>query len=189
MSRPQATRLPAWQRLLCWGIAGLLKRQCGCTLAYSRNVLRLLVDTSSWLDLARRRDGQKWIVALRVLAHQGDVALYAPAVVLNEFERNRARIEASMTSSVGERFRQIKRDLDDYGGSDQEEALKVIEGLSHQVPLIGAMTTRNFDDILDLLRAGIPLEPGEGERARVVQRGLDKRVPFIGPATASPTRC
>ncbi len=141
-------------------------------------MLHLLVDTSTWLDLAKRRDGQKWIVALRVLAHQGEIALYAPALVLDEFERNRPRIEASMTASVTERFRLIKQDLDAYGGSDQEDALQVIEGLAYQVPLIGAMTTRNFDDIVALLKQGDQLEPGDEERARVVQRGLDKRAPF-----------
>jgi hypothetical protein len=38
-------------------------------------VLHLLVDTSTWLDLSKRRDGQRWLVALRVLIHQGEVEL------------------------------------------------------------------------------------------------------------------
>jgi hypothetical protein len=33
-------------------------------------VLRLLIDTSTWLDLAGRRAGQQWIVPLRVLKHE-----------------------------------------------------------------------------------------------------------------------
>lgn len=143
-------------------------------------MLHLFIDTSTWLDLAKRRDGQKWIHAMRQLAGARTLALYATEVVIDEFERNRARIEESMTSNVSERFRQIKRDLDAYGGADQEAAAAVIDGLAHQVPLIGAMTTRNFDDVLALLNGpdGLPIEPGEAERARVVQRGLDKRAPF-----------
>ena len=31
-------------------------------------VLHALVDTSTWLDLAKRRDGQKRIVSVRLLA-------------------------------------------------------------------------------------------------------------------------
>jgi hypothetical protein len=38
-------------------------------------VLRLLIDTSAWLDMATRRDGQKWIVPLRVLKSQGKLEL------------------------------------------------------------------------------------------------------------------
>lgn len=141
-------------------------------------MLHLLVDTSTWLDLAKRRDGQKWIVAVRILALHRDLELLVPSLVVDEFERNRAGVEQSITASVSERFRLLKRDLDDYGGADQQDALELLGGLAHQVPLIGAMTTRNFDDIADLLRGGRQVEPTDVERARVVQRGLNKQVPF-----------
>lgn len=145
---------------------------------YSEDVLHLLVDTSTWLDLAKRRDGQRWIVALRVLVHQGDVGLLVPSVVIEEFERNRERVETSMTASVEQRFKLIKQDLGDFGGSDYEQALRVIDGLAHEVPLIGAMTTSNFDEVLDLLRGGRTLEVTDAEHRQVVERGLNKTAPF-----------
>lgn len=40
------------------------------------------------------------------------------------------------------------------------------------------MTTRNFNDIADLLRSGHEIEPTDLERSRVVQRGLNKQAPF-----------
>lgn len=141
-------------------------------------MLNLLVNTSTWLDLAKRRDGQKWIVAIRVLRHQGQLELLVPAVVMEEFGRNRPRIEQSMTESVAHRFRLIKRDLDDYGGLGHQEARRMLDGLAHHVPMIGAMTTRNFDDIAELLRGGRTREPTDHDRLGVVQRGLDKRAPF-----------
>jgi len=141
-------------------------------------VLHLLIDTSTWLDLAKRRDGQKWIVAVRVLVHWGRLELLVPPVVLDEFTRNRPRIETSMTQSVSERFRLIKQDLNVYGGEDREDAAEFLDGLAHQVPLIGAMTTRNFDDIAALLTQGRAVEATPEDHMRVVQRGLDKRAPF-----------
>ena len=142
------------------------------------NVLHLLVDTSTWLDLAKRRDGQRWIVAMRLLVHQGDLQLLVPEVVIDEFERNRDRVETTMTTTVAQRFKLMKQDLGEYGGRDYEQALGVIEGLALEVPLIGAMTTRNFNEVRDLLRNGKLLEPTDDQRSRVVQRGLDKRAPF-----------
>jgi predicted nucleic acid-binding protein len=79
-------------------------------------VLRLLIDTSVWLDLARRRDGQKWIAPLRVLAFQKKLELLVPSVVVDEFERNRPQKEAAVTDAVRERFRLLKADVNDYGG-------------------------------------------------------------------------
>jgi hypothetical protein len=141
-------------------------------------VLHLLVDTSTWLDLSKRRDGQRWIVAIRTLVHQGEIELLVPEVIVDEFERNRDRVETSMTSTVAQRFTLMKQDLGDYGGSDYEQALEVIEGLAHEVPLIGAMTTRNFNEVLELLKKGRQLFPTDVDRNNVVQRGLDKRAPF-----------
>lgn len=142
------------------------------------DVLRVLVDTSVWLDLARRRDGQKWIVPIRLLTLSRKLELLVPAVLLDEFTRNRRRIEESMSASVTERFRLLRRDIVDYGGDGQGEALGWVDALAHQVPLIGAMTTRNFEEILELLQGGHRLTPGPDEHAAVVQRGLDKRAPL-----------
>lgn len=142
-------------------------------------MLNLFVDTSTWLDLAARRDGQKWIVALRQFIGQSDLRLLVPEVVLEEFERNRPRVEQAMTTRVADRFRLLRTDIGTtYDSEDLEQALIALDGLAHHVPLIGAMTTRNFDDIFELLQAGIRLEPTSVENGRVVQRGLDKKAPF-----------
>lgn len=69
-------------------------------------VLRLPVDTSTWLDLARLRDGQRWIVAIRYLVGRGDLELLVPNVVVEEFDRNRDRVAATMTTSVAVRVTQ-----------------------------------------------------------------------------------
>ena len=139
-------------------------------------MLHLLVDTSTWLDLSKRRDGRRWILALQELVRQGDVELMVPQIVIDEYERNRERIETSMTSSVAQRFKAIKQDLDDYGAD--ADAAKVVDDLARHTPLIGAMTTRNFDDVLALLKGGRRLEPTEAEQLKVVARGLAKQAPF-----------
>jgi hypothetical protein len=141
-------------------------------------VLHLLVDTSAWLDLAKRRDGQRLIVPIRVLMHQERLDILVPQVVIDEFERNRPRVEASMTSEVAQRFKLIRRDLVQYGSEQQSGALEMLDQLAHQVPLIGAMTTRNFEEIREQLDRGTRIEPTADDRARVVARGLAKAAPF-----------
>jgi hypothetical protein len=138
-------------------------------------VLRLLIDTSVWLDLAKRRDGQKWIVPLRLLRFQGKLELLVPSLVVEEFERNRPRAEAAVTANVLERFRLLRMDLHEYGGDGSHEWLKE---MSHQIPLVSAMTLQNFSEISELLRGGHRVEPTELEYERAVQRGLEKRAPF-----------
>ncbi|MCW2722535.1 hypothetical protein [Pseudonocardia sp.] len=83
-----------------------------------------------------------------------------------------------MSSGVAERFKALRRDIVDYGGVDRGEALGWIDALAHQVPLIGALTTRNFEEILELFGNGHRLEAGTTEHAGVVRRGLEKLAPL-----------
>jgi PIN domain len=138
-------------------------------------MLRLLIDTSVWLDLAKHRDGQRWIVPLRLLQFQGKLELLVPSLVIDEFERNRPRAEAAVTANVLERFRLLRRDLHEYGGENRQQWL---EEMTHQIPLISAITLQNFAEISELLLRGRRLEPTESEHERVVQRALEKKAPF-----------
>jgi hypothetical protein len=142
----------------------------------SRLVLYLLIDTSVWLDMATRRDGQKWIVPLRVLKSQGKVELLVPALIIEEFDRNRSRSESAVTTSVLDRLRQLRRELREYAG-EKHEHIWLAETAQH-IPLVNATAPQNFREIAELLRDGTVLEPAESEYARSVQRGLDKRAPF-----------
>jgi len=65
-------------------------------------MLRLLIDTSVWLDMATRREGQKWIVPLRVLKFQGKLELLVPALIIESSTatgrgRSRPLRQASLT--------------------------------------------------------------------------------------------
>lgn len=138
-------------------------------------MLRLLIDTSVWLDLAKRRNGQRWIVPLRVLRGQGQLELLVPEVVVDEFERNRPRAEAAVSTSVLDRFRQLRQDLHEYGG---DERLEWLEEMSHRVPMVSSGTLQNFSEISDLLRSSTRVEPTSAEIEGALSRGLNKTAPF-----------
>jgi hypothetical protein len=140
-------------------------------------VLRLLIDTSTWLDLAARRDGQKWIVPLRVLKFHSGLELLVPSLVLAEFERNRPRSEMAVSTGMLDRIRQLRRDLRAFVFQDDEEPSWLTES-AQRVPLVNAMAPQNFREIDDLLRDGTILEPTDLEKVRAFQRGLDKTAPF-----------
>ena len=139
-------------------------------------MLRLLIDTSAWLDLAARRDGQKWIVPLRLLNFHVRLDLLVPSLVVAEFDRNRLRSEMAVTTSVMDRLRQLRRELREYAG-EQREHIWLDETAQH-IPLVNAMAPQNFREIEQLLRAGTSVEPSDAEYAKAVQRGLDRRAPF-----------
>jgi hypothetical protein len=142
-------------------------------------VLYLLADTSVWLDLAKNINGQKLIVTVRVLAHEGRMTLLVPQLVVDEFERNRERVEADMTRSVSAQLARARDAIEQHGqGDGRQAALKELDNLSHRLPLINQMATRNFEDVRDLLAKGRGLSPTPETYERVVERALEKRAPF-----------
>ena len=142
-------------------------------------MLRLLIDTSTWLDLAKRRDGQRLIRPLRTFIEDGHVDLLVPQLILDEFDRNRAGVEKTMTTSLTERFKAIRQELTAYADMDyRNEELRLFDQWAHQLTMSGALTIGNFDDIRSLLAAGTRLEPTTDDHERVVARGLAKTAPF-----------
>lgn len=139
-------------------------------------MLHLLADTSVWLDLAQRRDGSKWIVPIGTFADQRRLRLLVPSVVIDEFGRNRPRVEEAVTARVRERVRLLRSDLDAYAPEDRRREL--LEGMAHHIPLVSAMTLKNFSEIQDLLNAGNQVSPTSADQAKVVQRGLEKKAPL-----------
>jgi hypothetical protein len=113
---------------------------------------------------------------MRYFIHEKHLQLLVPALISEEFERNRPRAEDAVTTKVWDRFRPIRNDLDAY--ADDERRRQWLQEMAHYIPFVSAMTVRNFADISGLLRMGKRLIPTNQDRARVIQRGLDKKAPL-----------
>ncbi len=120
-------------------------------------MLYVLADTSTWLDLSKDVNGQKLIVAVRMLVHRGFLTLLVPDIVLEEFERNRSRVEADMTRGLSATFRRVRDEIEQYGQEKKDAALTELDNLTQRVPLIKQIATRNFEDVHDLLAAAARL--------------------------------
>jgi hypothetical protein len=93
--------------------------------------------------MATRRDSQKWIVPLRVLKFQGRLELLVPTLVIEEFERNRPRLEAAVASSVLDRLRQLRRELREFAGDQGQNTW--LEETQQHIPLVNAMIPQIFE--------------------------------------------
>src|SRR2546427_7424511 len=130
-------------------------------------VIHMLVDTCVWLDLARQVDGGKMVTILQELSDRGKIQLIVPQIVLDEFERNRGRVQEAMTRSVSAKFREVRKAIDEHGrGEGRQKALDELDDAMHQVPIMNELATQAFDAVLNLLHRGkvITPEPETKER-------------------------
>ena len=141
-------------------------------------MLYVLADTNVWLDLAKDVNGQKLIVAVRVLVHEKRLTLLVPELAFEEFERNRSRVEADMTRSLSANFRRVRDEIEQFGQEKKDAALAELDNLAQRVPLIKEIATRNFDDVHELLVEGVGADPSPDDFATVGAWALAKRAPF-----------
>jgi hypothetical protein len=84
----------------------------------------------------------------------------------------RPRAEAAVTSSVLDRFRQLRKGLHEFGG---DERMEWLEEMAHQVPIASSGTLQSFSEISDLLKSGSRLEVSNTVIEGALDRGLNKR--------------
>jgi len=70
----------------------------------------------------------------------------------------------------------LRRELHEFAGEKHEHVW--LEETEQHIPLVNAMAPQNFREIAELLSKGTKLKPTNADRARVVQRGLEKKAPF-----------
>lgn len=77
--------------------------------------LKLLVDTSGWLDLAKDYRQQPVIAALEDLVAAGEIELIVPQVLLDEFAPNKERVAIDATRSLQSHFNLVRHNQNAVG--------------------------------------------------------------------------
>ena len=82
-------------------------------------MLKLMVDTSVWLDLARDHRAEPVISALEDMIQAGEVVLTMPQIILDEFSRRKDQVAEETRKSLQTHFRLVRdaiRRLGERGG-------------------------------------------------------------------------
>jgi hypothetical protein len=71
-------------------------------------MLKLLIDTSVWLDLTKDPRQLALLDALFAMTEVDEVELILPQIVLDEFNRNRDRVKSSSRISLATHFKRVR---------------------------------------------------------------------------------
>lgn len=142
-------------------------------------MLRLLVDTCVWLDVAKDHRQENTLSVLEELIRLGEASLIVPTVVLAEFATNKARIVDESRRSLSTIFKRVKEAVDRFG--DPTTKGSVIEHLNevdHQLPLLGEAAARSVVRIEKLLSAAEPIPVSDAIKLRAADHALTGTAPF-----------
>jgi hypothetical protein len=141
--------------------------------------LKLLVDTSVWLDLAKDYRQQPVIAALEDLVGAGEIELIVPQVVLDEFARNKERVAIDATRSLQSHFNLVRDAVNRFGEEAEKAAtLKSLNEVDHAAIMRGEAVNDSISRIEKLL-ASVPALPiADAIKARVTDRAIANRAPY-----------
>ncbi|RUM18559.1 hypothetical protein EFD56_13910 [Rhizobium phaseoli] len=145
-------------------------------------MLRILVDTCVWLDLAKDYRSQPIIAALEdVLGHE-DFELIVPQVVLDEFARNKDRVAADAKRSLQSHFSLVRDAVRRFGDEkDVEATIKALNEADHSAVYKGEAVNESIERIERLLFAAKVVPTTEAIKARAADRALNGVAPFHRP--------
>lgn len=142
-------------------------------------VIRALIDTSVWLDVAQDQRQSALLFAVERMVESGQLELLVPTVVLQEFERNRDRVAAESSKSLAGHFAQVRGAIGRSGMEDgrRRELLRQLEDVSHRVPLIGGAATELLERVWRLLSGAKPISLSDEVMRSAADRALRRIAP------------
>jgi len=142
-------------------------------------VLRLVVDTCVWLDLAKDYREEPVIGALEDLIKAHEIELIAPQIVLEEFERNKARVIEETQRSLQSHFRLVREAVNRFGEDVYKaETLKALNEVDHKIVIKGEAVNDSIERIDKLLRSVPALATTDVIKQRVTERAIANRAPY-----------
>ena len=140
--------------------------------------LRLLIDTCVWLDLAKDYRNLRLLEILDELVKRGDVSLIIPQILLDEYQRNKARVLAAAIASQKEHFKLVRAVVKEFGKGDLEPTLSKLDDVRNQVVVSGELSQQSVEMVEALLVSSTPIEIDIYAKSRAADRAFDRRAPF-----------
>lgn len=142
-------------------------------------MVKILIDTCVWLDLAKSSKGEKLLTLLEEFINEGEVSLIIPEIVIAEFNRNKERIIVDAGKSLSSHFDKVKEMIVKHGsGKNQKLVLAQLNDVNHKIPTLGESVSESMQRIQKLFSEAEVLTITDEIKLRAAQRAIDKKAPF-----------
>ncbi|OWZ92278.1 hypothetical protein B9J07_17540 [Sinorhizobium sp. LM21] len=141
--------------------------------------LRILIDTSVWLDLTKDPRHLPLLDALVAMTEANEVELILPQIILDEFDRNRERVIASSRASLSSHFKRVKEAIAQFAPEvGRNEILMQLNEIDHRIATGGEAVNEAISLIDKLFSKTEPIANSDSLKARAADRAIAKVAPF-----------
>ncbi|NEI63946.1 DUF4935 domain-containing protein [Rhizobium leguminosarum] len=142
-------------------------------------MLRILVDTCVWLDLARDYRHQSLITAAQQLFKAREIDLIVPDIVREEFARNKQRVAEDAQRSLQSHFRLVREAVSRFAEEEYKtETLRSLNEVDQRIAMKGEAVNDSIEWIERLLKAGLRKPITKAIKEKVTSRALAGLAPY-----------
>jgi hypothetical protein len=142
-------------------------------------MLKILVDTCVWLDIAKDYQQQSTLAILEDLVRQGEVSIILPKIVRDEFNRNRTRVAEEGGRSISGVLKRAKEVVNRLGDKSKKSiVLEQLNEVDYKIPNLGDAVIESFSRIDKLFDNSVIIETTDLAKLLAAQRALEGRAPF-----------
>lgn len=142
-------------------------------------MLRLLIDTCVWLELAKDYRLKPLLTALENLVKAGEISLIVPRLVVDEFSRNKERVARESGQSVSSLVKRAKKAVEQFARDDSKVAiLAALADIDHRIASLGEAVNDSIAQVEALFSASHVEETTDALKIKAATRAIEKRAPF-----------
>ena len=142
-------------------------------------MLRILIDTCVWLDMAKDYRQKPMLAALEQLVRMDEVSLVVPQIVVDEIARNKTRLVEESGRSLSSVFKRVKEAVEQFGDDTRKvETLAQLNDVDHRIGTLGEAVNDSIARIEKLLAVADIFETSDAMKLRAADRALSGRAPF-----------
>lgn len=142
-------------------------------------MLRILIDTCVWLDVAKDYRQRNSLYTLEKLIELNDVELIVPKIVVDEFDKNKTRIIEESNRGLSSVFRRVLDAVQKFGPEEKKnELLAELHNLDHRIITLSEAADHSIQIIEELLRSAKIIETSDNILIKASQRALNQKAPF-----------
>jgi predicted nucleic acid-binding protein len=141
--------------------------------------MKLMIDTSVWLDLAKDQRQPYLLTVLESLCSSGEVALVEPQIVLDEFQQNKTRIVEESARGHANLFKRVRDAVSQYSAeSTKAGLLGQLDEIDHRIGTLGDAAHTSVMIIERLFGQAAKLAASDAIKVRAANRAIEGRAPF-----------
>lgn len=141
--------------------------------------IQILLDTCIWLSLAGDYRNMPILHRMSEMIEASEIEFLVPNVVVEEFQRNRARVLKQSQVSQRDTFKRVRNAIRQYGDGDTDTVLQSILDVEHKIAVHGEAASETMAKVEDIITSFEVIIPSVIARSRAANRAMDRVAPCL----------